>query len=275
MPKTALGQQISFAIELDADQKYENYLWVPTKTGDTIRKIAARLGEPDEARRIAKMNGIRSTTKVLRHKPFRRGKDKKRIRVPGTLRKGDVFHVLAGDQAPRIVNGYAKFDVIERPMRTGLNVFTGYDPVEMEIPIRFQARDVTDGSGVERDIKLLERMAGRPGAAPAVGPPPVIQVSTTDNAGRVVPLIPSNFQWSGKGSRTPLWRIMNPIDWDPDPIRNAKGNRITQKAVVTVRQHTAIQFATRSAAERNRHKRKNRRDDRPKTGTFIRFTPSP
>lgn len=256
MPKTALGQQITFSIENDADQDYRRYIWVDTRVGDTIRKIVARRGHPEDARAVAKLNSVRSTTKVLRHKPRKKG-DKTRIRVPGELRAGDRFHVLAGDQPPQVVGGYAKFETVDRPGRTGLTMFSGYDPITMRVPIRFEAFQDRDQSGeLERDIALLERMAGRgdfPGAA--VGPPPVIRLATTNNKGEIVPLIPLNYQWSSENAKAPVWRIVG-LDWDDEPLRRGNGRRIRQEATVTVQQHTRATAVTRSASARARNRKK-------------------
>jgi hypothetical protein len=192
---------------------------------------------------------------VLRHRPHRKH-DKHRIKVPAQMRASERFHVLAGDDPPRIVEGYAKFDTVDRPQRTGLISFAGYDPISMEVPIQFEAFQSRDGSTLERDIALLERMAGRGNfAGAAVGPPPVIRLSVTDNSGKIVPLIPVNYQWSSDNAHAPVWRI-TAIDWDTHPERNTYGNRIRQKATVTVKQHMVSKAATRSATARNRSKKK-------------------
>lgn len=253
MPQSPLGQLVTFAIETDDDQRFEAYIWIAVRKGDTVQKIATRRGHPERARAIADMNGIRSVRSVL---------SRKRIRVPGQLRAAGIFHVLAGDSAPQIVDGYANYETVDRPGRVGLTVFSGYNPITMEVPIVFEG--VRDGRGVdiERDIRLLERMAGRgnfPGTA--VGPPPVVRVSTTNGQGQVVPLIASNYQWSLQNPSAPLWRVAA-IDWDPDPLRNRAGNRIRQRASVTLQQHVRVSVASRSVAARSRSKparRKRRR----------------
>lgn len=253
MPRARIGQLITFSVEADADSKAPEYIWVHTKVGDTIRKIAARRGNPEDARKIADLNHVRSVNQVLRHHPKHK-KDKTRIRVPGTLRNADRFHVLAGNQPPRIVGGYQKLEIIDRKGRTGLTHFTGYDPITMEVPIQFEGFIEKDGPGIEDRIALLERMAGRgdfKGAS--AGPAPILRLSTTDNDGKIIPLIPPNYQWSKQNPTAPLWRISE-IDWDADPLRDDKGNRIRQAAVVTVQQHTKISLEVRSVAKRSKNK---------------------
>jgi hypothetical protein len=267
MPVSRLGQLITFAIETDADQHFENYAWVNLRVGDTVRKVAARRGHPELASTIAKMNGVRHVGTVLLHHP-RRKRDRHRLKVPGTLRQGGSFSVLAGDGPPTITAGYAKSTVQDRPGRTGIAQFVGYDPMQMDIPVRFDVvstdntRSGPYGADLEAQIALLERMAGRgnfPGAA--TGPPAVIRISSTDSLGRVVPLIPKNYQWSSTNSHAPVWRISD-IQWDntvPDGVRrNAHGNRILQKATITVQQYKSISFKERSATTRSRGGKKNR-----------------
>lgn len=253
MPKARLGQLITFAVEADADRKAPEFIWVATKVGDTIKKIASRRGHPEDARRIAELNLVRSVNQVLHHKPKHK-KDKTRIRVPGTLRRADRFSVLAGEQPPRVVSGYQKLETIDRPGRTGITHFTGYDPITMEVPIQFEGYIERDAT-IEDRIATLERMAGRgdfKGAS--AGPAPILRLSTTDNTGRIIALIPPNFQWSPQNPSAPLWRIAD-LEWDEDPLRDDRGNRIRQKAVVTVQQHTKVSLEVKSAAQRSKAKK--------------------
>jgi hypothetical protein len=250
MPRTGKGLQlITFAIESDEDQSLDRWVYVNVKKGDTIAKIAARNGHPEAARQIADRNGVRSVNSVFT------GKGKKKLLVPGKLAPSLSFDVMAGDAAPHIVGGYAKLSTLDRPERVGLTVFDGYDPVKMEVPIRFEAEN-RQGVAIEDDIALLERMAGRGDfQGTAIGPPPVVHVSTTGPSGEVVPLIPRNYQWSPQNRTGPLWRIAD-IDWDANPIRNVGGNRIRQLATVTVQQHTPLSLVSRSVTVRARSKPK-------------------
>jgi hypothetical protein len=245
-----LGQLITFAVEIDPDVPVTKWEWVDVKKGDTVQKVASRRGHPEDARRIADANGIRSVRSVFS------GHGRKKIKVPGE--SNIVVRVLAGDSPPHITGGYAKLDIQDRPQRTGLTRFTGYDPVTMDIPIRFDTvAQGGQGVDIEDDIALLERMAGRgayPGAA--VGPPPIVRISTTNARGEIVPLIPANYQWSLANPGAPLWRIQNPIDWDDSVpagvLRNDAGNRIRQLATVTVQQHTNLRMLQRSVTQRHK-----------------------
>jgi hypothetical protein len=253
MPVSKYGQLITFAIERDADLKLTKWRWVNTKRGDTVRKIATRLGHPELAREIADENLVRSVDTILNSPPIPGttllwNRQVKKLKVPALADPSLSFSVLAGDVPPQITGGYAKLSIVDRPGRVGVTMFEGYDPVTMEVPVRFETpRGSREGLQIEKDIALLERMAGRgdfPGAA--VGPPPIIRVSTTDADGNIVPLIPRNYQWSPQNKTAPTWRVAG-IEWDAEPRRNDAGNRIRQLAVVTLQQHTNVRLLARRA----------------------------
>src|ERR1700757_2276383 len=54
-----------------------------------------------------------------------------------------VFSAVCGDNPPTIVGGYGKWTVIDRPLRQGVTVPTGFDPARVQVNIRF---GVWDGS---------------------------------------------------------------------------------------------------------------------------------
>ena len=255
MPVDVYGQQITFAPEQDPDQHYTRYVFVRAHKGDTIRKIAARAGHPELVheilllnRKVKLKNGhhLRSATQVLKTNTL--------IRLPGTLKKGAAFSVLCGAERPIVKDGYAMYDIVERPGRVGINRFKGYNPISMDIAVQFEGFAHDDGPAIERKIAALERMAGRGdfrGAAD--GPPAVVRISVTDNNGNVVPLIPPNYQWSPKNPTAPLYRISG-IAWDAGAQSDARGYRTRQTATVTVTQYTPLTVVKRSASQRAKAK---------------------
>lgn len=250
-------QLITFAIERSQDVRLGGSIWVDVKVGDTVAKISARRGHPEEVAKILKDNNLRSARSVLRHRPKRRH-DRTKIKVPRELRVAFSFSVPAGDGPPTITGGYAKLSIVDRPERVGISDFDGYDPIGMDVPIQFLAqRGEGGGLAVERDIALLEQMAGRGNfEGSAIGPPAVIRVSTMDRQGGVVPLIPRNYQWTKDNASGPLWRIAD-IIWDTSKEgcrRNDAGNRVKQKAVVSLQQFTEVKVAMRSVAARAKAK---------------------
>lgn len=246
MPVGPLGQMVTFAVEEDPDTRYSRWVETPVRKGDTVEKIVGRLGHPEDARRVADKNDIRSVrSKLKRHK----------LKVPGELRASLSFSVLAA-APPKIEDGYAKLGTLDRPGRVGITTFEGYNPISMLVPIQFESWTVRDGGAdVEDDIALLERMAGRGKGADASGPPPVIRVSTTGASGNVVPLIPANYQWTLQNQGAPVWRISG-IEWDDEPLRSGGGRRLRQGAVVSLQQHTKASLAVRSVAQRAKDKKK-------------------
>jgi hypothetical protein len=260
-------QLISFGIEYDEDQRFEKWILIKVPKNQSVAQIAANHSHPEDAQAIAKKNGIRSINRIL-WKPLTKrqlayykahpNKKKptqklKRIRVPGNYRKGNYFHVLAGEEPPRVVDGYAKFSTVDRPERTGLLTFDGYDPIELEIPVRFEARGDDACQRLENDIELLERMAGRGDFKGAtVGPPPIIQISVTGSSNAdLTPLLASRYQKA-------LWRVAG-IDWDSGALRDEHGNRYRQLATIHVRQHVTVTLATRSATQRAKTKAKKKK----------------
>jgi len=268
-------QLISFSIERDEDQRFSKWITYSVKKGDTVQRICARRGHPEDAQAVAKKNGVRSTTWVLirpplpkrkkgQPKPKRKGpKSRYKILVPGEMAEHLQFNVLAGDTPPKIVGGYAKYSTTDRPERMGLTVFNGYDPVTMEVPVRFEAQQYetldAPAEQIEKDIGLLERMAGRGNFEGSnIGPSAVIRISTTSSTGTVVPLVPRNYQWGQQNKTGPLWRITG-IDWDQDAWRNRWGNRLRQLATITVQQYTSVRVVQRSVAVRAKSKPKKKK----------------
>jgi hypothetical protein len=166
---------------------------------------------------------------------------------PGLSRHYQIFKagaiegivVQAGDGAPVVTGGYAKFMTVDRPQRTGLNVFSGYDPITITFPIVFEAFLSGQGEQIEDDIATLERLAGR-GVFKGAGAstPPAVNVQVTDAGGDTVPLLPKNYQYDpDENTNPPDWFIAG-LDWDDHPIRNDAGNRIRQACTVTLTQRT-------------------------------------
>lgn len=166
------------------------------------------------------------------------------IQFTGSLTDGDTwdrrdFVVLAGEGAPTVTGGFAKWNVISRPQRVGMTVLDGYDPITMVVPIRFD--NVVRGRShrpIEDMVGDLEWMAGRGlhfgnvGHA-AQGDSPLVQVFTTDSHGKPTPLIPAPYQ-------TPnLYWVIADLAFDSSPLRNRDGHRIRQDVTVTLLEHVS------------------------------------
>jgi hypothetical protein len=270
------GPLITFAIYDGGDQKFSGYTYTRARgriqhykdkkhhrqtrwvNAESSLAIAARQGDPSLAYRVATLNSMRG---IQRH--FRPGR---RVRIPDRLRNSAQFNVLAGDTPPTITDGYARITVLDRPQRTGLSVFTGYNPMVLRVPIRFEAIDEhggwLDASGVEieKDIKLLEQMAGRGQfQGEGVGAPPILNVTTTNADGVYTSLIPDSLQVQRAGAPISTQWWVSSIEWDDEALRNRAGNRIRQLAVVELTEYVKPAAVTASAAARHKTKHKKKK----------------
>lgn len=150
------------------------------------------------------------------------------------VRRG--FDVMVGDDPPSITGGYAKWTNIARPLQRALVVFQGYDPMQMDVNVRFGVwdakrgwlRDDTDPiSGqdvrrVEADIDTLEWMAG---GNFDDGPSPVVYVYSHGSQGRDTDLISGKYHGMA-------WIVTN-IQWGKS-YRNKNGFRTWQEATISL-----------------------------------------
>lgn len=150
---------------------------------------------------------------------------------------GYSFTCLAGDGAPTITDGFAQINVVARPRQKAYTQPAGYNPIVMTIPIRFEAAIVpsspsTNAVAVERDIQILEGMAGRgkfvssnQSVHTAEGDPPIVQVYGV-SAKSPSNLIPKNLHG--------LSWVISGLEYDQNPVRNHTGNRRRQDVTVTL-----------------------------------------
>jgi hypothetical protein len=167
------------------------------------------------------------------------------------------FKVLAGDQAPMIVGGYGKWTTIDRPLHRGVTTFQGYDPISIQVSVRFMRFShggwATDddartsstsenpaGFANELDIFALEWMAGETWGS---GPSPKVWMTTFDGNANTTPLIPFEYQAATPGTpsagETTPW-VITSLQWDPSPIKSRYGYRIKQDATVTLQLYSTV-----------------------------------
>jgi len=276
--RTRFGQYYTFEVET-SDDRFSGFTYHSVQEGARTVKSICKQRHISDARYVADLNDIRSVESKLRLG--------RQVRVPARATERLAFNVLAGDEGPRVTAGYGKITTVDRSERTGLSIFTGYDPAKLELPLRFENLDPSedvfshaDGFDVERRIALLERMAGRGQfAGAAVGQPSVVRVSTTGNRDDdIVPLIPLAFQRYSDNPNGPVWWISD-IDWGSDALRNHRGERIRQLATVSLTQFVAPRLGPSSASDRNKAKRKPSRGtatydpNRPNIASGVGQTP--
>lgn len=144
------------------------------------------------------------------------------------------FDVMVGDNPPSITGGYANWTNIKRPLQRALTVFTGYDPMQMTVEVRFGRwgeqsfnwqTDDTAGQAIEGDIDVLEWMAG---SNFHTGPSPVVYVWSHGSQGKDTDLIPPQY---AKPSGYP-W-VVTGLQWGK-AWRNANGYRVWQEATIVL-----------------------------------------
>ena len=186
--------------------------------------------------------------------------------------KTQSFQVApAPDAGPLVTGGWPIINVIPRPQRISLTVPVGYDPVTLDIPVLFDCwtspTRFSDAQDIEESIAKLEWMYGRgsygggtAGGAVGVGPPPVIQIATVNNAGVTIPLLSSNYQRTiaGKTSTVTSGLLNNggapnyeitAISWDANPLRVPAGQpfggcRMRQAATISVQEIVSDPYVT-------------------------------
>ena len=117
-------------------------------------------------------------------------------------------------------DSYGGFEVVDRPLRTGIVTWGGHQPLSMTVPLLIDNFEENDGLATEKDIATLEFLAGRGDGAG--GEPPEVKLEA---AGQLVPHQDVPF-------------VINGLEWG-DAIRNDYGNRIRQFATVTVLQNVS------------------------------------
>lgn len=139
------------------------------------------------------------------------------------------FDVMVGDSPPTITGGYATWSTVKRPLTRALTIFQGYDPVQMQLAVRFgqwsPGWDRSDSAGrqVEQDIGKLEWMAG---SNFREGPSPIVYVWSFSNQGGETDLIPPQY-------RHVPWIITGGVQWGK-ALRNPGGYRVWQDATFTL-----------------------------------------
>jgi len=172
------------------------------------------------------------------------------------------FTVLAGEGAPTITSGWAKWGIIDRPRREGMTVLQGYDPIIMDVPVRFDDVVHQAGADLERDIQILHWMAGRGklygsgsiriGAAGA-GDSPLVRVFSSDGAGNQSALIPPDVH--------DLRWVISGLAFDPNPLRGPHGHRIRQDATITLTQYVGAPGTSLDSASNRSRVRRALRDE--------------
>jgi hypothetical protein len=116
----------------------------------------------------------------------------------GATPQGTPFTVLCGANPPQITDGFALWQTLSLPLRRGLTVFQGYDPLTMTVDLIFGIAaaggwDQSDSAGEanEQNIQYLEWLAG---ATTHTGPPAIVKLFGYGPDGQQNALIPQPYQ---------------------------------------------------------------------------------
>lgn len=153
------------------------------------------------------------------------------------------------DGVPRVTQGYAQWEEVDRKKRLSLTNWTGFKPIAVELPLWLD--DLTNERSVEDAIEILEAFAGRGKRRPGYAggdyqEPPKLVVDTAGVMPYDAHAFPS-MRW-----------VVQDLDWDDEQaITNDHGNRMRAPVVVQLLQYvTDTRLQDRSlAAARQRQAR--------------------
>jgi hypothetical protein len=87
-----------------------------------------------------------------------------------TADSGSIVRVMRGTAPPKMTGGMGGWQIVNRPRRSGITQWTGYEPYQMEVPVIFDGWH--NQESVEDDIRRLNMMqTGMP-----YQPPPTLQI---------------------------------------------------------------------------------------------------
>jgi len=114
-----------------------------------------------------------------------------------------------------VIDGYAGWEVIDRPKRRALTYWKGSNPVRLQVPILID--NFIEGTTIEPKCRMLEKMAGLTHDGDQ---PPTIQIHSNG-------VVPHDYEEANQNK----W-VIETLDWG-DAIRNHAGNRVRQAATIT------------------------------------------
>lgn len=139
-----------------------------------------------------------------------------------------LFASFFGDGAAIITEGYAGWNVIERPRDIGIVEWQGRNPMAIEIPfhLNYYYEEVEDNPGIQCEamVRNLEVLCGVGGHQR----PPVCRISGNS-------LIPHDEDAAGLGVH---WWVIEQVSWERDQeVRsNVSGRRLMCGGTIVIRQ---------------------------------------
>lgn len=153
------------------------------------------------------------------------------------------FRAHFGDGPPIVIEGYAGWQVTNRPKGLGIVEWQGRNPLAIEIPfvIDYYLSNLSDrGVRVERKVSLLEKLCG----VGSGNQPPICIV----DSGGVIPH--DHTKW--KGGR---W-VIEALSWDREfELRLSTGRRVRCGGTITIRQFVTSRDLLRKIGAHDRAKK--------------------
>lgn len=148
------------------------------------------------------------------------------------LNSADTFTALAdlNTGRPAITGGGAKWNTVDRPLRTGLSVFAGYDPVQLTIPLLFD--NFIQGDTIEDDVDLLWRMWGRGVKAANASANKAAPVIVVDGD-----LLPKMVRYGSSNQDPPNWVITDITEDATSAVHNSASHLVRLAVTVTLTQY--------------------------------------
>lgn len=199
--------------------------------------------------------GPYQTAPPVRPKYFPASADYYRIYSPTTGKA--VYCLRDPERGPTVIGGYAKWTTIDRPRRTGLTSFAGYDPIQIQVPVQFEAYlGEKSGYDIENDVQALEFLAGRGQKSANTQKdktPPYVAIESFNASGQTVFTLGNNYTFDDDINPTPPRWVITGVEWDDAILFNRLGRRLRQKATITFTQYvkpSVGQFGAKKATKK-------------------------
>jgi hypothetical protein len=148
---------------------------------------------------------------------------------------------LLGENPPRVIEGYATWNVIERPRRKSLTEWQGVKPLKIELQLVIDYFDKNDGLACERDMRQLELMAGASEKGKREAPPTPIRWD-------------ANAMHDDREAGHLKW-VIETLQWDHFMWNKEGPNIVRANCTVTLMEYVEDQFITEGGAAKNRKKK--------------------
>lgn len=163
--------------------------------------------------------------------------------VPGAKHQPTYsLRCLLGSNPPKVIEGYANWNQIERPKRKSLTEWRGTKPLKVELSLIIDHFDDNDGNACEHEMRQLELMAGASQEGQDESHPPLV-------------LWDANAQHDDREAGHLRW-VIETLAWE-NLMWNREGpNIIRAECTVTLMEFVEDEFITEGGAQKHRKRTK-------------------